>query len=99
MSQVTRTARADADIEEIWLYLSRYSTATADRVTDGIDRTCRRLGRHPGLGRPREELAPGLRSCPTPDGYIVFYVAAGGVVEVQRVMHGSRHVDPSMFDV
>lgn len=99
MSRVTRTAQADADIAEIWLYLSRYSTAAADRVTDGIDRTCQRLGRHPGLGRLREELAPGLRSYPTPDGYIVFYVAAAGGVEVQRVMYGSRHVDPSMFDV
>ena len=99
MSQVTRTAQADADIEEILLRLSRYSTRASDRVSDNIDATCRRLARFPRLGKPRSELAPGLRSYPTPDDYIVYYVPTDDGIEVQRVIHGSRPADASMFDV
>jgi toxin ParE1/3/4 len=99
MPRVTRTAQADADIEEILLRLARRSTRAMNRVSDDIDATCRRLANFPRLGKSRDELAPGLFSYPSRDGYTVYYVPTDGGIEVQRVVHGSRQVDPSMFDV
>ena len=99
MPQVTRTAQAETDIEEILLRLSRRSTRAMNRASDDIDATCRRLANFPRLGKPRNELAPGLLSYPTKEGYTIYYVPTGDGIEVQRVLHGSRRVDPSMFDV
>jgi toxin ParE1/3/4 len=99
MPQVTRTAQADTDIEEILLRLARRSVRAMNRVSDDIDATCRRLANFPRLGKPRKELAPGLLSYPTREGYTVYYVPTADGIEVQRVIHGSRQVDPSMFDV
>lgn len=98
MPQVTWTAQAEADVEEIDLFLSRRSPTAANRVTAGIDTTCRRLAASPGMGRPRPDLGPGIRSFPTRDGYIVYYVPTDAGIEVQRVQHGARQVDSSMYD-
>jgi len=96
---VTQTTQAGGDLDDIDSYLYRRSQAAADRVRDGINTTARRLAASPGLGRPRPELGPGIRSFPTSDGYIIYYLPTGGGIEVQRVIHGSRNVDSTMFDV
>lgn len=71
-------------------------TATARDDTDGIlarlEQQARKLAQAPGIGRPRAELRPGLRSCVV-GSYVIFYRAIPDGIEVIRVLHGRRDIE------
>lgn len=98
MPHLELTPQAEDDIADIDRHLSRLSQQAADRVLDGIDAACDRMAHSPGLGRPRSDLTPGLRSRATSDGYVIYFLPIDDGIEIQRVLHGSRNVDPAMFD-
>jgi len=93
MPQVLRTSQAETDLLEIWVYIGQESSMeTADRVLGTIDQKCQALAEQPGIGRRRDELAPGLQSLPV-GSYVVFYRAQDEGIEVIRVLHGARDID------
>jgi toxin ParE1/3/4 len=51
----------------------------------------------PGIGRPRDDLKPGLRSFVV-KSYVVFCRVVDGTVEVVRVLHGSRDIEAIFRD-
>ena len=99
MARYRLSEAAAADIDALWLYVAEHGGVdTADRLIDAIMDGIRLLADHPGMGRARDELAPGLRSLPTaeyPD-YLIFYRRARGAIEIVRVLHGGRDL-PSLF--
>lgn len=92
MLPVVRTDRAEADLEEILDYIEDRNPAAAERLAEAIDRRCESLGRSPGSGRMRDELAPGMRSVVV-EKYVVFYRVTPSAVEVIRILHGGRDLD------
>jgi toxin ParE1/3/4 len=92
MARVTRRPGAESDVIEIWVYIAEDSIAEADRWIDRLDERLRLWATQPTIGRPREELAPSLRSMPF-GRYVVFFVAAQDGIDVVRVLHSSRDVD------
>jgi plasmid stabilization system protein ParE len=67
MSEYRVAPAAEAELDEIWLYLARESASIdlATRVVENITEQFWLLARHPYLGRARDEdLRPGLRSFP-----------------------------------
>ena len=64
MSVVRRTAQAQDDLVETWVFIAEGNPSAADRFIETIDQKCRLLARSPELGQSREELAPSLRSFP-----------------------------------
>jgi toxin ParE1/3/4 len=84
--------QARTDLQEIWLFIARGSEIAADRFVDRILQTCQRLARTPRIGRPREELAAGLRSHAF-EKYLIFYRIATSGIEVARVLSGYRDID------
>jgi toxin ParE1/3/4 len=95
MSEPRITEQAEADLDEAWDYLAQRNEAAADRLLDGILERARLHAQLPLMGRPREDLAPGLRSFVV-SPYVVFYRPAGDTIEVIRVLHGARDVDSIM---
>lgn len=91
MAKVTRTARAEADLIEIWLYIAADNPAAADALLDRIDLACTRLAENPGLGPARPDLAPDCRYSLV-GRYLILYRAIAGGIEVVRVVHGARHL-------
>lgn len=79
------------DLESIRDYISRDSTAEAQRWVETIIRTCQRIRRHPQLGRPREELAPGLRSLLV-GRYYVYDRIEPRRIAIVRVLSGYREI-------
>jgi len=53
MAVVRRTARAEDDLVDIWLYIAADNPDAADRLLEEIDRKCLLLAANPLLGRPR----------------------------------------------
>lgn len=86
---------AAADLDEIWFGIARSDVAAADRLIDSIRDDCKRLARHPYLGRLRPEIRQNLRSW-AHGNYIIFYTGSDTVIEIVRVLHGARDL-PSLF--
>ena len=92
MSRVTRRPQAEADILEIWDFIAEDSVAEADLWVDRLDAKLDLWATQPMMGRPREELAPGLRSLAF-GRYVVFFESMLDGIDVVRVLHGSRDLD------
>jgi len=96
MSLLRISPRATADLLEIWSYIADDSVANADVFIDKLYETIQTLGRQPGLGRRREELAPGIQSFPY-GRYILFYRVVSSAIEIVRVLHSARDIE-NIFD-
>jgi plasmid stabilization system protein ParE len=57
MSDIRRTAQAEADLIELWLYIAQDNLGAADRLLDAIDDTCSLLAANPQLGPARPDIA------------------------------------------
>jgi plasmid stabilization system protein ParE len=58
---------AEVELDEIWFWTAKESGSIeiADRLIDSLTERFFMLGRHPHVGRPRDDdLRPGLRSFP-----------------------------------
>lgn len=88
---------ASRDLDEIWWYVARQSGSTmiADRLIGHIEESILKIGREPGIGRVRPELASGLRSVSV-GSYLIFYRRRRRKSEVVRIVHGSRNL-PKLF--
>jgi len=99
MARYRISEAAAADLDTIWLYVAEQGGVdAADRLIDAIMAGIRLLADHPGMGRSRGDLAPGLRGLPTPDyrDYLIFYRRARGYIDIVRVLHGSQNL-PNLF--
>ena len=87
------SAEAEADLDRIWDYLASEATLdAADRRLREIGQSARRLRQSPFLGKPRDELAAGLRSLSVPR-HVIFYRVAPTTIEVARVIDARRDID------
>jgi toxin ParE1/3/4 len=94
---VARSARASADLDEIWLSIALDSPSAADRLIDRILQRCLSLANYPRLGPARPEIAHDARMLTVGD-YIVLYRINEMGPEIVRVVHGARRLD-GLFDV
>ena len=97
MPRIVRRPLAGADIADIWDYIAEDSLAQADAWVDRLDAKLRLLATQPMLGRPRDELSPGLRSLPF-GRYVIFYAALSDGIDVVRLLHSARDVDAVFED-
>lgn len=87
---------AIADLDSIWDYLAQFNVTTADRLIDQIYHTIERIVRHPGIGRGRDDLEPGLRSYTVDRRYLILYLPVDETIEVRRILDGRRDV-PTVY--
>lgn len=81
---------AGRDLRRIWRYFARVaSEEIADRLLREIAEAAGRLADRPYLGRPREELLPGLRSL-LAHPHSVFYRVTDDSIEIVPVLHERR---------
>ena len=80
------------DLGDVWDFVSPRGKSAANRFVAKIRKQCRQLARFPGIGRSREELAPGLRSFAVPP-FVIFFQVHDRAVEIARVLHGARDLE------
>src|SRR5690349_19907637 len=85
--EIEWSRESESDLFRIWSYLAREASPDiADRHLRGIRDACTNLRDFPLSGRPRNELAAGLRSfVATP--YVVFYRLASNAIVIIRALH------------
>jgi toxin ParE1/3/4 len=96
LTRVRRTARAGADLDDIWLNVALDSPRAADRLVDRIVARCQTLAEHPRLGPACPQIASDARMLVIGD-YLALYRVSDGDVEVVRVVHGARRLE-GLFD-
>lgn len=81
------------DLEAIWDYtFEQWGGEQAERYFAALFTCFDDLANNPGIGRPRDELAPGFRSFPQ-GRHVVFYeTGPGGGIEIIGVVHQSADV-------
>jgi toxin ParE1/3/4 len=92
MTTIRYRREASDDLDEIWAYYADYDQAAANRMMDRLADVVRRLSLFPRSGRPRDALAPGLRSVRVTT-HVIFYQVDQGIIEIVRVLHGRRDFD------
>ena len=97
MAGVYKRPLALADLAEIWSYIADDSERNADKFLTLLDSKLELLSTQARMGRDRPDLLPSLRSFLI-DRYLVFYQPVPDGVELIRVMHSARDIDPSDFD-
>jgi toxin ParE1/3/4 len=85
---------AATDIEDIILYIAAENPQAALNVLDAIEQRFAQLLNYPFSGPSREDIGPGIRHVVSGQ-YIAFYRIRGEEVDVLRVLHGKRSVDPA----
>ena len=93
MSEFRLAPEAEAELDDIWLYIARGSgnIDVATRIIENITGHFWLLARYPYVGRPRDEdLRPGLRSFAVNDYLVIYRIVEQHVVLILHVVHGSR---------
>ncbi|HUZ62941.1 MAG TPA: type II toxin-antitoxin system RelE/ParE family toxin [Acetobacteraceae bacterium] len=82
-----------ADLEDIFRGVLRVSGSpvVARRYVERIRVRCRLIPTLPHAGRPRDDLAPGLRTVAFERRAVIVYRVVGAAVEITNVFHGGRN--------
>lgn len=93
MARIVRSPLAKRDIVDIIAFTKRRWGADQARtygalITDALSA----IASNPAVGRPRDDIRPGLRSYHVgrrgrPARHVVFYIVDGGKVQIARVLH------------
>jgi toxin ParE1/3/4 len=92
MTNIFKRPDAELDLLEIWEFIAEDNLDQADELLDFLDDKLQILARNPGIGKRREDLAPGLRSFVVRN-FIVFYQEIESGIDVIRVLYGSRDIE------
>lgn len=93
MPRYRLTELAEEDLVSIWTWIARESgEERADPVIDRLEQRFRLIAGMPGMGKPRDDLAPGLR-CLAFRPYLILYRSQPAGVDIVRVLHGGRDIE------
>jgi toxin ParE1/3/4 len=92
MPNIRRTAQAEEDLIDLWLYIAQDNPSAADRLLDEIEDKFLLLAANPRLGPARPGIAPDCRYFPV-GRYLILYRLISDGIEVVRVVQGSRRLE------
>ena len=86
-------AAADQDVADIYRFTyERWGEGQADAYIDELHEKCASAADRPGLGRPRPEYGPDIRSIRF-EAHTIYYRAVAEIIEVLAVLHDARDAD------
>jgi|SRR6266540_2289900 toxin ParE1/3/4 len=92
MPSIRRTAQAEEDLIDIWLYIAQDNPGAANRLLDEIENKCSLLADNPQLGPARPDIAEDCRYFPV-GRYLILYRIIPDGIQVVRVVRGSRRLE------
>jgi toxin ParE1/3/4 len=104
VSRVLCRPAASRDLVNAYRYYARKAgLRVAERFFVQARATFQRLADRPGTGAPyvpEEPLHAGLRYCPVSRfrSYLIFYRSIPEAIEIYRVLHAARDIDPILSD-
>lgn len=92
MAKYLITREAQADIDEILIYIAADNLDAALSFNDRLTHLFEMLANNAKAGRERPELKEELRSF-SEGNYLIFYRSWAGKLAIVRVLHGARDLD------
>jgi toxin ParE1/3/4 len=90
--------RAETDLYDIGRYTLRtWGEAQADRYIGELEDCCQLLADNPALGRPCDEIRPGLHRMEQ-GKHVVFYREESGGILISRILHQRMLPDKQAID-
>ncbi|MER8723113.1 type II toxin-antitoxin system RelE/ParE family toxin [Mesorhizobium sp. M0195] len=88
------------DLESIAAYIldNGGSENIANSFVDRIKVRCGNIGNAPRGGRPRDDIAPGLRTVPFEHSAIIAYIVGDDLVRIVNIFYGGRDYEVLMRD-
>lgn len=96
MLMIKYTAKAEADIDEIFEFLLNESQEYAKKILSEIASKLTLLEKNVYLGKTRDDIFINLRSFPVKK-YVILYTPIENGIEVFRLLHSSRNIE-GLFD-
>ena len=91
MPLIRRTAQADEDLIDLWVYIAQDHPKAADHLLDEFENKFALRSEQPRIGSARADIAPELRHFPV-GNYLILYREIANGIEVVRVIHGARRL-------
>ena len=91
MAILKRTRQAEADLLDIWAFISQDNLTAADKIVRQLDARSHELVKHPEMGISRDDVAKGMRHL-VMGSYLILYRIDGEDIEVVRYLHGARNL-------
>ena len=85
------------DLEEISTYYAIHNIEAGEKLLDEFEARCRYLVSFPKIGKSYRSIRSDLRGISF-SGYIIFYRVSERVVEILRVVSGSRDLEALFAD-
>ncbi|MGK7926879.1 MAG: type II toxin-antitoxin system RelE/ParE family toxin [Spirulina sp.] len=92
MKRYIITLSASRDLTEITNYFASRNIDKGEELLATFNKKCKQLIKFPQMGRSYEEVRPNLRGLPL-NGYIILYQITEDLLEILRVVHGSRDLE------
>jgi hypothetical protein len=92
MKRFVLTRRAKADVEGIWEYIAADDIDAANRIVEALEAAMANLGKNPGIGHWREDLADRNFRFLLVSPYLIVYLEKSKPLRIARVLHASRDV-------
>ena len=88
---------AARDLEEISTYYAVHNIEAGEKLLDEFEARCRYLLSFPNIGKSYRSIRSDLRGISF-SGYIIFYRVSERIVEILRVVSGSRDLEALFAD-
>jgi toxin ParE1/3/4 len=92
LTQYIIAPEAALDLDEISTYYAVQNIEAGEKLLDEFEAKCKYLVSFPNIGRSYKSLRADLRGLSF-SGYIIFYRVGDNIVEVLRVVSGSRDLE------
>ncbi len=89
MAVFLKTAQAEEDLIDIWLYIAQDNPAAADKLLDTFEERGWLLAENPKLGQARPDIDEDFHHLPV-GRYLMLYREIVGGIELVRVVQGMR---------
>lgn len=83
------TEQAESDLRGIWIFISEYDEAAADRVIEAFFEKFELLADNKLIGRRQDDFIVDMRMFPFKK-YHIYYFPTDEGVEIYHVLHGRR---------
>ncbi len=97
MANFAITPLAEADLDEIWNYISEYNEPAADKFMRDLAAKFQLLADNKEIGKRQDDFIVEMRMFPFKKYHIYYFPTAGGV-EIYRVLHGARDAEGEFED-
>ncbi len=97
MTEYIIAPAAARDLEEISTYYAVHNVEAGEKFIDEFEARCRYLVNFPNIGKSYRSIRPDLRGISF-SGYIIFYRVSARIVEILRVVSGSRDLEALFAD-